>query len=83
MIIVGLSTVDSLAFDFHKWFSIPYDVGCVLVRDKEVHKQTFTDRAAYLNLVAEVGSAFDSDSNSIPSPTHKVRGVGGGGTSAT
>lgn len=74
----GLATVDSLAFDFHKWFSIPYDVGCVLVRDKEVHKQTFTDRAAYLNLAAEVDSALEADANPDPNPTPKVRGLGGG-----
>jgi glutamate/tyrosine decarboxylase-like PLP-dependent enzyme len=64
--------VDSLAFDFHKWFSIPYDVGCVLVRDQQVHKQTFTDRAAYLNLAEVVGSV---EANMAP----KVRGLGGGG----
>ena len=31
--LAGLERVDSLAFDFHKWMHVPYDAGCVLVRD--------------------------------------------------
>ncbi|HLW73839.1 MAG TPA: pyridoxal-dependent decarboxylase, partial [Gammaproteobacteria bacterium] len=40
---------DSLAFDLHKWMYLPYDVGCVLVRDREKHKAAFAAQASYLN----------------------------------
>jgi glutamate/tyrosine decarboxylase-like PLP-dependent enzyme len=44
----GLERVDSLAFDLHKWGYMPYDIGCVLVRDAEVHKAAFATGASYL-----------------------------------
>ena len=44
----GIELADSLAFDFHKWMHVPYDAGCVLVRDGEKHWQTFTTRPSYL-----------------------------------
>ena len=28
------SAPDSVAFDFHKWAQVPYDAGCILVRDR-------------------------------------------------
>jgi glutamate/tyrosine decarboxylase-like PLP-dependent enzyme len=44
----GLELADSIAFDFHKWLHVPYDCGCVLVRDAELHWRTFTSRPGYL-----------------------------------
>jgi aromatic-L-amino-acid/L-tryptophan decarboxylase len=44
----GLELADSIAFDFHKWMHVPYDAGCVLVRDAEQHWLTFTSRPSYL-----------------------------------
>ena len=44
----GLDLADSLAFDFHKWGQIPYDAGCLLVRDGELHRETFQVGAKYL-----------------------------------
>ena len=44
----GLGRADSLAFDLHKWTSVPYDVGCVLVRDADAHRRSFTVAASYL-----------------------------------
>ena len=47
--VAGMERADSLAFDLHKWMSMPYDVGCALVRFPQFHRQTFTFDAAYLN----------------------------------
>ncbi|MDA8018790.1 MAG: pyridoxal-dependent decarboxylase [Thermoanaerobaculia bacterium] len=47
--IAGLERADSLAFDLHKWGYLPYEVGCVLVRDRELQRSTFRTTADYLN----------------------------------
>ena len=44
----GIERADSLAFDFHKWAQVPYDAGCVLVRDPALHIETFAQSLAYL-----------------------------------
>lgn len=44
----GIERADSVAFDFHKWLQVPYDAGCVLVRDAEAHRRTFECRQDYL-----------------------------------
>jgi len=44
----GMERADSLAFDLHKWGYVPYDVGCVLVRDAELHRAAFATDASYL-----------------------------------
>jgi aromatic-L-amino-acid/L-tryptophan decarboxylase len=44
----GMERADSLAFDLHKWGYVPYDVGCVLVRDAEAHRAAFATGASYL-----------------------------------
>jgi glutamate/tyrosine decarboxylase-like PLP-dependent enzyme len=45
----GIELADSIAFDFHKWGQVPYDAGFILVRDGELHLNTFATSAAYLN----------------------------------
>jgi len=45
----GLEAADSLSFDFHKWFYMNYEVGCVLVRDGEAHKAAFSSPTSYLS----------------------------------
>ncbi len=47
-LLAGLARADSLAFDFHKWFHVNYDAGCVLVRDAAAHRAAFAERPAYL-----------------------------------
>jgi aromatic-L-amino-acid/L-tryptophan decarboxylase len=47
----GMERADSLAFDLHKWFFVPYDAGCILIRDSQLHKQTFSNPASYLALM--------------------------------
>jgi aromatic-L-amino-acid/L-tryptophan decarboxylase len=49
----GIEHADSLAFDFHKWGQVPYDAGFVLVRDGELHRQTFATTEAYLRREAQ------------------------------
>jgi aromatic-L-amino-acid decarboxylase len=44
----GLGSADSVAFDLHKWGYQPFEVGCVLVRDAEVHRDTFAVAPSYL-----------------------------------
>lgn len=44
----GIELADSIAFDFHKWLHVPYDAGCVLVRDGEIHRATFASEGPYI-----------------------------------
>jgi len=46
--LAGIERADSLAFDFHKWLHVPYDAGCLLVREEAALLTTFADRAPYL-----------------------------------
>jgi glutamate/tyrosine decarboxylase-like PLP-dependent enzyme len=46
----GLQLADSVAFDYHKWFYVNYDVGGLLVRDAAAHKEAFEINASYLAL---------------------------------
>ena len=56
----GMSRADSVAFDFHKWAQVPYDAGCIVVRDPEVHAATFEHETAYLRRDARGLAAGDS-----------------------
>jgi glutamate/tyrosine decarboxylase-like PLP-dependent enzyme len=47
-ILSGLDKADSLAFDFHKWLYVNYEVGCVLIRDGNAHRNAFAMSANYL-----------------------------------
>ncbi len=47
-LLAGIEGADSVAFDFHKWMQVPYDCGCVLVRDPAMHQAAFAQQAAYL-----------------------------------
>lgn len=46
--LAGIEHADSVAFDAHKWLHVPYDVGCVLIRDAEAHQAAFREGASYL-----------------------------------
>jgi glutamate/tyrosine decarboxylase-like PLP-dependent enzyme len=46
----GLQLADSVAFDYHKWFYVNYDVGGLLVRDAAAHREAFEINASYLAL---------------------------------
>ena len=55
----GMQRADSLSFDLHKWMSLPYGVGCVLVRDARLHRQAFALTPDYLRH-AERGIAAET-----------------------
>ena len=44
----GIERADSVALDLHKWLQMPFDVGCVLVKDSDGHKNTFSLIPEYL-----------------------------------
>jgi glutamate/tyrosine decarboxylase-like PLP-dependent enzyme len=44
----GIEQADSLGFDLHKWVYLPFEIGCVLVRDPKLHTATFATHASYL-----------------------------------
>ncbi|MFI5311448.1 MAG: pyridoxal phosphate-dependent decarboxylase family protein [Gemmatimonadales bacterium] len=44
----GIERADSLAFDLHKLMYLPYEIACVLVRDRAVHEATFAVTPSYL-----------------------------------
>jgi aromatic-L-amino-acid/L-tryptophan decarboxylase len=61
----GMQLCDSLSFDLHKWPQIPYDAGCLLVRDGALHRATFATSADYLcalsgGITAAGSPAFDA-----------------------
>ncbi|HYZ64804.1 MAG TPA: pyridoxal-dependent decarboxylase [Acetobacteraceae bacterium] len=47
--LAGIERADSLAFDWHKLGQVPYDCGCILVRDADLHRRTFAADAGYLS----------------------------------
>jgi aromatic-L-amino-acid decarboxylase len=47
-LLAGIERADSVAFDFHKWAQVPYDAGCILVREASRQLETFGAEAAYL-----------------------------------
>ncbi|MGH7041161.1 MAG: pyridoxal phosphate-dependent decarboxylase family protein [Acetobacteraceae bacterium] len=47
-LLTGIEAADSVGFDFHKWGQVPYDAGCILVRDPRLAEQAFAAPAAYL-----------------------------------
>jgi aromatic-L-amino-acid decarboxylase len=47
-LVAGMERADSLAFDLHKWMYLPYDIGCILVRNEGDHRRAFSLTPTYL-----------------------------------
>ncbi len=52
----GMELADSVAIDPHKWLSVPIECGCILVRDSELLRRTFSLVPAYVH--TETGKGF-------------------------
>ena len=44
----GIERADSVALDLHKWMHVPFEAGCILVRDGDAHRRTFSLTPDYL-----------------------------------
>jgi len=44
----GMERADSVALDLHKWMHVPFEAGCVIVRNDEAHRRTFSLTPEYL-----------------------------------
>jgi aromatic-L-amino-acid/L-tryptophan decarboxylase len=55
----GLGEADSVAVDPHKWLYAPLEAGCVLVRNPDVLRQTFSYHPPYYHFDQEVVNYFE------------------------
>jgi aromatic-L-amino-acid/L-tryptophan decarboxylase len=46
----GIEQADSIALDPHKWLHTPFEAGCVLIRDAQLHFETFEMHGDYLQM---------------------------------
>ena len=49
----GLERADSLALDAHKWLYQPMECGCLLYRDRQIARQTFSHSGDYIRILNE------------------------------
>lgn len=72
----GMERAQSVAFDLHKWLYMPYDVGCVLVRDAEAHRRPFSTHASYLSKASRGAAPTDHEPGSLsPELSREFRGL--------
>lgn len=55
----GLALADSVAIDPHKWLYAPLEAGCVLVRDREAMRTTFSHHPPYYHFDESVTNFVD------------------------
>ncbi len=60
-LLCGIECADSIALDPHKWLFIPYEAGCVLVKNSSYMKQTFAVNAEYIHAKSSSVSNEDVD----------------------
>lgn len=52
----GMELADSIALDFHKWLYQPFEIGCTLVRNWDLLRESYFKQADYLDTSLEVKS---------------------------
>jgi len=52
----GIESADSVALDPHKWLFIPYEAGCILIKNPSYMTQTFSMKTHYIHLNDDVNS---------------------------
>ncbi len=59
--IFGMCRADSLALDLHKWMYMPYEIGCVIIRNEADHLRTFSLMPEYLSHDKSDGGLIGGD----------------------
>jgi aromatic-L-amino-acid decarboxylase len=54
-LLAGMERADSIALDLHKWMHIPFEAGCVIVRNAPAHSDSFALVPEYLQRDVEGG----------------------------
>ncbi|HMF72358.1 MAG TPA: aminotransferase class V-fold PLP-dependent enzyme [Flavitalea sp.] len=44
----AIENADSVAFDLHKWMYMPYEIACVLIKNRQAHRDSFAVTPNYL-----------------------------------
>ncbi|HEY3644764.1 MAG TPA: aminotransferase class V-fold PLP-dependent enzyme [Gammaproteobacteria bacterium] len=75
-LVKGMERADSLAFDLHKWMYLPFEAGCVLVRQRDRHQEAFAAQASYLKkLEGGVANGVLPDANFGPQLSRGFRAL--------
>jgi aromatic-L-amino-acid decarboxylase len=75
-LVLGMERADSIAFDLHKWMYMPYDIGCILVRDPVAHQRPFSTHASYLSRLPRGAAPIDRDPGTLgPELSTELRGL--------
>ncbi len=51
----GMERADSIALDLHKWMHIPFEAGCILIRNATAHHDSFSLVPEYLERASDAG----------------------------
>lgn len=69
----GIERADSVTIDPHKWLFAPYDCAAIVYREPERARRTFTQKAAYLDVLTDRPDWNPSDY--APHLTRRARGL--------
>ena len=47
-LLAGIERADSIALDLHKWLHMPFEAGCIVIKNSDAHKGTFSLIPEYL-----------------------------------